>query len=66
MEFNIISPCLDEAKVSTVSSDLTNFADAQRLHKNLNQLCIANWVELYLVYKIVFAVAYFLIKTFHL
>ena len=28
-------PCLDEAKVSTVNSDLTNFVDVQRLHENI-------------------------------
>ena len=27
-------PCLDEAKVSTVNSELTNFFDVQRLHEN--------------------------------
>ena len=32
---NIIFPCLGEAKVSTVNSDLTNFVDAQRKHENI-------------------------------
>ena len=32
----IIFPCLGEAKVSTVNSDLTNFVDVQRLHENIN------------------------------
>ena len=31
----IISPCLGEAKVSAVKSDLTNFVDVQRLHENI-------------------------------
>ena len=33
--FIIIFPCLGEAKVSTVNSDLTNFVDVQRLHENI-------------------------------
>ena len=32
---NIIFPCLGEAKVSTVNSDLTNFVDAQRVDENI-------------------------------
>ena len=31
----IIFPCLVEAKVSTVNSDLTNAVDVQRLHENI-------------------------------
>ena len=34
--FSIIFPCLSEAKVSTVNSDLTNFLDIQRLHENIS------------------------------
>ena len=33
--FCIIFPCLSEAKVSTVNSDLTDFVDVQRLHENM-------------------------------
>ena len=33
--FSIIFPCLGEAKVSTINSDLTNFVDVQRLHENI-------------------------------
>ena len=33
--FSSIFPCLGEAKVSTVNSDLTNFVDVQRLHENI-------------------------------
>ena len=33
--FNIISLCLDEAKVSIVNTDLINYAGVQRLHKNI-------------------------------
>ena len=33
----IIFPCLGEAKVSAVNSDLTNFADVQRLHENIRR-----------------------------
>ena len=32
---NINFPCLGEAKVSTVNSDLTNFVDAQSVDKNI-------------------------------
>ena len=35
MEFSIIFPCLGEAKVSIVNSDLTNFVDVHRLHENI-------------------------------
>ena len=35
MDLSIISPCLGEAKVSTVNSDLINFVDIQRLHENI-------------------------------
>ena len=31
----IIFPCLCEAKVSIVNSDLINFVDVQRLHENI-------------------------------
>ena len=31
----MIFPCLGEAKVSTVNSDLTNFVDVERLHENI-------------------------------
>ena len=34
--FSIISPCLDEAKVSTVNTNLIKFVDAQHLRKNIN------------------------------
>ena len=34
MDFSIICPSLDEATVSTVNSDLTNYGDVQRLHEN--------------------------------
>ena len=33
--FSIIFQCLGEVKVSTFNSDLTNFVDVQRLHKNI-------------------------------
>ena len=36
--FGIIFPCLGEAKVSTVNSDLTNFVDVQRLHENIKRV----------------------------
>ena len=32
---NIIFPCLGEAEVSAVNSDLTNFVDAQRVDENI-------------------------------
>ena len=32
----IIFPCLSEAKVSTVNSDLTNFVDIQRFNENIS------------------------------
>ena len=33
--FGVIFPCLGEAKVSTINSDLRNFVDVQRLHENI-------------------------------
>ena len=33
--FSIIFPCLGEAKVSTVNSDLKNVVNVQRLHENI-------------------------------
>ena len=33
--FSNIFPCLGEAEVSTINSDLTNFVDVQRLHENI-------------------------------
>ena len=41
----VIFPGLDEAKVSTVNSDLTNFVDVQRCMKILHELCICNKVK---------------------
>ena len=34
--FSIISRCLDEAKVSTVNTNLIKFVDAEHLRKNIN------------------------------
>ena len=50
--FCIIFPCLDEVKVSTGNSDLTNLVDVQRIA--------------IIVYKNVIAVSNFFIKTFYL
>ena len=36
--FSIIFPCLDEAKVSTVNSDLTNVVDVHCLHENIKRI----------------------------
>ena len=37
MDFSIISPGSDEAKVSTVNSDLTNFVDVECCMKILHE-----------------------------
>ena len=37
MDFSIISPGLDDAKVSTVNSDLTNFVDVECCMKILHE-----------------------------
>ena len=39
MDLSIISPCFDEANVSTVNSDLANVCT-----KTLNELCVSNGV----------------------
>ena len=71
MDFSIISLGSDEAKVSTVNSDLTNFVDVECCMKILHELCLCNKVNifltrLYFVYKNVIAVPHFFIKRFHL
>ena len=71
MDFSIISLGSDEAKVSTVNSDLTNFVDVECCMKILHELCLCNKVNIFLtrlysVYKNVIAVPHFFIKRFHL
>ena len=43
--FSIIFPCLGEAKVPTVNSDLTNFVDVQRLHEHIPNMLTKNYVK---------------------
>ena len=71
MDFSITSLGSDEAKVSTVNSDLTKFVDVECCMKMLHDLCLCNEINvfltrLYFVYKNVIAVPHFFIKTFHL
>ena len=43
--FSIIFPCLGEAKVSTVNSDLTNFVDVQGFHEHVPIMLTKNQVK---------------------
>ena len=43
--FSIIFPCLGEAKVSTVNSDLTNFVDVQGFHEHIPIMLTKNQVK---------------------